>query len=676
MKMMWQRRNPLIIGRHMEEICGVIDDAIVDYKNGKSSFLALKLPFRHTKSDTASRYLPANFIGKFPDDEVIVAAYASPLARTFSRFCRSIMLDPTYQYIYPGIGLAKDQRSVDEWSIEGYHGLTSWLGIGGSITGKGANCIIIDDFFKNRAAAESEVVRNYVWESITNDILTRRAPVCIVIILATPWHVDDAFGRIEKHRKIDPDFPEFREVKLPAFSDKYPTGTLFPERYSKSWYLSQKAILGPYGFAGLMQCDPIARGGNLFEVDKIKYYEGDPPEGLMWCRGWDLASTEKERVDEDPDFTAGVKVGVRWLTLADGENIPEIYVDDVLDGRWASPMRNKIIKAAIVGDGPQTQVAVESFGQYKDAYNEVKKALKGVRKVKKLELPGDKVTKASVLEPPISAGNFYVRKNTTWTEKFIEQLKQFPGAAHDDYVDGTVVGYEGLNPYEKRVWPQLQGRHITELNINWNLTKNNPYASLHYAGLWQKEDLSVWVVLCLWDALKGFLFVYDGFMVEDAIPGAVLPRLIKRARLKDYACEGIVCSPLMWEQKGYTKNVALQYRRELNKVNISAPVREAFNFDEYGSIIEIGQLFDTNMIRVDSKAKSMLLQMMSWVTINRGKNLGSKPDTEDDGYCRALCLIVSELRLQELWTQIIKPILADYNKAELVQKIYESKKIR
>jgi hypothetical protein len=114
----------------------------------------------------------------------------------------------------------------------------------------------------------------------------------------------------------------------------------------------------------------------------------------------------------------------------------------------------------------------------------------------------------------------------------------------------------------------------------------------------------------------------------------------------------------------------------LNKVNISAPVREAFNFDEYGSIIEIGQLFDTNMIRVDSKAKSMLLQMMSWVTINRGKNLGSKPDTEDDGYCRALCLIVSELRRQELWTQIIKPILADYNKAELVQKIYESKKIR
>jgi len=675
MQFLWQRRNPFLIGHHTEEACAVIDKAIEDYRNGISSFLAIKIPFRHGKSDIVSRYLPANFIGKFPDDEVIVAAYASPLVRTFSRFCRNIMLDPLYQYVYPGIGMAKDQRSVDEWGIEGWHGLTSWLGIGGSITGKGGNLIVIDDFFKNRAAAESEVVREYVWESVTNDILTRRAPVCIVIILATPWHVDDVFGRIEEHRKADPDFPEFKEVKLPAFDESYKTGVLFPERFSKQWYYSQKAILGPYGFAGLMQCDPVARGGNIFEVDKVKYYDGEPPDGLVWCRGWDLASKEKERVDEDPDFTDGVKLGARWLTLPDGETIPEIYIDDVIDGRWAAPMRNKTIKSATIGDGYETVVAIESFAAYRDAYEEISKALHGIRKVKGLQLPGNKVAKASVLEAPMAAGNVYIRR-AKWNEKFLKQFREFPGAAHDDIVDATVVAYEGLDPHEKRVWPQFQGRHIIKLDIDWNHVKSNVEGTLHYAGVWQKEDLSVWIVLCLWDAHKGYLFVYDAFMCDNPIPAVVIPELIQRMKLKTHKSEAIVCNKLMWEDKGYTKNTGLQYRRDINSRGITANIKEAFNYDEFASIIEVGQLFDIDRILVESSAKSMVLQFMSWVTIERGKHVGAKPDEEDDGWCRALCLVVSELRRKDQWARVVKPILADYADAEFVQKIYDANKIK
>lgn len=665
---MWQRTNPFIIGRHTEKICEAIDKAIDNYSRGVSSFLAIKIPFRHGKSDIVSRYLPANFIGKYPDDEIIVTGYAYPLVRSFSRFSRGLLKDSRYQLVYPGVFLSREHQSVDDWAIQGRHGEAHWVGLGGPATGKGGSLIVIDDFFKNRREAESEVVRDTVWESVSNDILTRRAPVCIVIILATPWHIDDVFGRIDKKRQENPEFPEFEEIRMPAFSDSYPTGVLFPERFSGAWYRAEKAILGPYASAGLLQCDPIARGGNIFEVDKIKTYE-KAPEGIRWCRGWDLASTEEERVSEDPDYTAGPKVGVRWIPLNDDVMVPEVYVDDLIDGRWAAPKRNERIKETAIGDGPRTQIAVEAYGPYKDAYEEVRKALTGIRIVKKMQLPGDKLSKASVLEPIISAGNFYIKK-APWNERFLEQFRQFPGGAHDDIVDGVVVGFEGHDPYETRIWPQFQERHIMDLNINWNRTKSDPDGILHYASVWQKEDLTIWVILALWDAYKGYLFIYDAFTCGEPIPGMVAPMLIDRMRMKQFKSDAIICNKLMHEEKGFSKNIAIQYRKELQKRKITTRVTEAFNYDEFASMIEVGQLFDMNMIYVDSSVKSFILQVMSWVTVDRGRHKGKRPDVENDGFCRAMCILDSELRRKTRWAQIMKPKFADYNKDKIVQDTY------
>ena len=667
MRMMWQLPDPLIVGQHTEAICEIIDNAITDYQNGKSSYLAIKCCHRHGKSDMVSRYLPANFIGKYPHKSIIVAGYGYSLTRTFSKFCRGLMDDPIYQYIYPGVKVDPKQRALDNWGV-GKFGSTHWIGVGGSITGKTGDLIVLDDFFKSRKEAESEVYRDTVWESVADDIFTRHSPVAIVIILATPWHVDDVFGRIEKKQKENPLFPKFKEVKFPAFDERYKGGVLFPERFPMTWYNAERAFLGPYSSAGLMQCEPIARGGNMFEVDKIKFYD-NPPEGLRWARGWDLASTEEERVAEDPDYTEGVKVGVRWITLQDGSNLPEIYIDDIIEGRWAAPTRDKMIKSAAIGDGTGVEIGVEAFGPYKDAYENIKKALHGVRKVKKLQLPGDKVSKASVLEAPMSAGNVYVRR-AKWNERFLKQFREFPGAAHDDIVDGTVVAFETINPFEKRVWPQFQGRHMINLNIDWDHVKSDEEGTLHYAGIWQKEDLSIWVVLMLWDVYKGFLFIYDAFTCDESIPSVVIPMLIKRMRLRTHKCEAIMCNDLMWEDKGYSKNIGIQYRKEIAKYRIDAKIKESFNYDEYGTIVEMGQLFDNDMVYVEEKSKSLILQLMGWITVDRGKHTGSRPNNEDDGFCRAICLVVSELKKKTKWTDVVPPILTDYAKSQIVQSAY------
>lgn len=668
-KFMWQRPDPFIEGVHNIETCEAIDKAIEKYKNGISSFMLVKIPFRHGKSDIGSRYLPANFIGKFPDDEVIVTAYAYPLVRSFSRFCRDrVMQDPKYQLVYPGVFLAEKNRGADTWGIEGKLGTTSWMGIGGSVTGRGGNLITIDDFCKGRLEAESEVYRETAWESIANDVLTRRAPVCIVIILATPWHVDDIFGRIESKQKEIPEFPNFDEIKFQAFSENYPYGILFPERFNLLWYQSQRAILGPYATAGLLQCDPIARGGNVFEVDKIKYYDS-PPDNIHWVRGWDLAYTEKQRVSEDPDYTVGAKVGVRWVIIGDGERIPQIYVDDIIRGRWAAPMRDKIIKSTTIADGPGVQVSVERYGPQKGAYDEVSKALFGLRVVRGSQMPGDKVSKAAPLEGPMAAGNFFVRK-ASWNEDLIKEFRETPGSKHDDIIDSVAIGFDGHDPFEKRVWPQIQGRHIREFDLNWNKAEANKDGSLHYAGMWQKKDLSIWCVLGLWDAHKGFLFLYDAFQCENSTPSEVIPKLIYHMRLRSYRHEAIVCNGLMWEQKGFSKNTALQYKNEFIKQGVPGKIKEALTYDEFASIIEVGQLFDIDMVYIDSRLNDLILQLFGWVTVDRGRHTGKRPDEENDGYCRALCILVSELRRRSQWIKVMRPKLHDYNITSKVQEVY------
>lgn len=667
---MWQRKDPFVIGNHIEIICDKIDEAFKNFEKEISSYLLFKVPFRHTKSDISSRYLPANFIGKYPDKEVIVTGYAADLVEGFSRDCQNIVKDPRFQHVYPGVHISKEKSSVKHWRIQNRYGKLYWIGLGGPASGKGAELVVVDDLFKGHKEAESEQVRDSTWASLVNDIITRRGPVTIFIVLATPRHVDDQFGRIKELENSDPNFPKFEEIKLPSFDKSYKQGILFPERYSLDWYISMKAFLGEYAFAALMQCDPTIRGGNMFKVDCIKYYTGNAPEGLRWCRGWDPASTEEERASEDPDYTRGALVGLKWKIMGGGVPVPVIYVDDIKGGRWAAPERDAIIEKTTLEDGERVSTALEAYGPYKDTYEHIQKKLRGIKVIIKMQLPGDKVVKASVLEAPIEAGNFYVRGDAPWKETFVKEFTEFPSGKHDDIVDAVVIGYEGHNPDKKRVWPEFENKHIIKFSVDLNKTIKDPDGSMHYAGLWQKKDLTVWVVLALWDAYKGILLIYDAFALENNTK--LIDTMKDKMQLKKYKCHGIICNSLNWENS--TKNIGLQYRREFNTKGLEeVRVRQAFDYDEYASISEISQLFSLNLIIVSDKAYSLALQMFGWNIVDRGKQMGGRPDEENDGFCRALCLIVSDLRKKDKWERIVKPKLADYNRSEFVDRVYNEK---
>jgi predicted phage terminase large subunit-like protein len=454
----WPARDadPFHIGLHTRETCREIDAAILAYKSGVSTFIILTIPPRHGKSEIVSRMLPTRFLGMFPNQEVMVVSYAANLAETFSKDGRKIMRTSEYGRVFPRVSLALDNQGVQEWGVavdsEPAKGKAQFSGMDGGNTGKGAALIVVDDPLKGREEAESALIRDKRWDTFRSDILTRRAPVSIVIVCLTRWHSDDIVGRIEKLQEKDPAFPKFKMLEWPATCEKYEW--LFPERYEPGYYLAQKALIGSYAWASLYMCKPTPREGNILRADKVKILEPDKFDvmtaGQRFARGWDLASGEA-RIKENPDWTSGCKACVRYAkTAMPGVTMPVIFISDYVRGRWEALERNNRIVATAMGDG-EIGLGVEAFGGYKDAYTTVKALLHGIRNVYKSQLPGDKIAKAEILAPIFEAGNVYM-KRAPWNDAVLKQMADFPGGDHDDDVDSLGVAYDVLTKNRPTEW--------------------------------------------------------------------------------------------------------------------------------------------------------------------------------------------------------------------------------
>ena len=441
----WQKLDEdFIVGRHTRAIAARIDQALADFRRGVSTFLVVAVPFRHGKSDLVSRYLPPRFLGLFPSKEVMLATYSASLSHDFSRFGRALMQHPKYSELFPGIGVSAVSASVEHWELrEPERGGMTAVGLGGGLAGRGYALGIVDDVLRNRLEAESKTVRDARWAALTNDFLTRRAPVSITLVVATPWHVDDPLGRIERQMAEDATFPRFEFLRFPAGDlDGEP---LFPERFPDEWYSTQRATLGTYGAAGLLDCAPVSRGGNILAVDSIDICEeGAVPDGLRWGRGWDLASTVKQRVGDDPDYTVGLLGAVQELPPREGSTIPvrHIWVRDVRRLRAEAPERDRAIRQCAEEDGPSVEISGEAVAGYKDTLSNLQDALSGQRRVHKITPRHDLLVRCSAIEPIVEGGCLHIVRGP-WNASLIEELQAFPGR-HDDQLAALLTLWEGL----------------------------------------------------------------------------------------------------------------------------------------------------------------------------------------------------------------------------------------
>lgn len=435
MNYVWWMPSPLIEGKHTRAICEALDRAVERFLAGQSTFLDISVPFRHGKSDIVSRAFPSYFLARCAEREpdVIMSGYGAELVESFSRDTKRIIQSEAYKVLFPGSQLARGANNLSAWSMAGSSGKVTVAGLGGALTGKGCALGILDDYCKTRAEALSQRYRDRTWDSFSVDFLTRRAPVSIIIVCATPWHVDDIRGRMRKAEASNPDFPRFEQLRYPA---KDPDGKLlFLERFPESWYREQYATLGKMA-AGLLDCSPTLEGGNRFDTSKIRIHSdpADFPQG-RYVRAWDLASSAKERDKDDPDWTVGE------LGCVTFENkVPHLWIRDVAYIQAEAPRRDALMQSTARTDGPGVPVYVEAFGGYKDAFTTLKQVLTGISVVLPAQLPGDKSAKLSPLEPIFDAGNIHLMRGP-WNAPFIRQFNEFPDGAHDDFCDPAAIIY-------------------------------------------------------------------------------------------------------------------------------------------------------------------------------------------------------------------------------------------
>ena len=272
----WSQPGPFKVGRHTRAFCEWFDRAVERWERGESSFCLFNCPPRHGKSELCN-YAAAYFLGRESQWEPseIYTGYGFSLVQRFSRNIQAIIRSEAYRALFPEVRLDPRNRAVDTWRIDGSHGFFTATGLGGSLTGKGGHLLIVDDYCKSSEEAESEVYREKTWEAFSTDFFTRQmAPAAIVVVVATPWHMDDLTCRIRRRVREDADFPKFDELCFPAVCDEWET--LFPEFLDASWYGHQRATLGPQKWAALFLCNPIGDGMRLFRDEWIHQYSTVP----------------------------------------------------------------------------------------------------------------------------------------------------------------------------------------------------------------------------------------------------------------------------------------------------------------------------------------------------------------------------------------------------------------
>lgn len=437
--------------------------------------LILSLPPRHSKSELASRNLPAWGFGQNPDYEIISCSYADALASRMNRDCQRIMESPIYREIFPNTRIQdlryKEMREMplydddgneieirgnalknnSVFQIVGRRGVYRSAGVGGGITGMGFERGLIDDPFKDAKEAKSYAVREGVWEWYGSVFYTRKTPTAKICVIMTRWHEDDLAGKLLESMKEE-NSEQYTVLNLPAICDN-PNEVdpavleelglearkigepLDGNRYDIPMLNRIRLTIGEKAWNALYQGKPSPDEGELFKVANIKILKAIPPNVTRWIRYWDKAGTEGGKGAQ----TAGALVGI---TSAN-----EVILADVISGRWAAPEREKIIKQTAELDGKKVHVWVEQepgSGGKESAENTVRNLQGYTCKIEKVT--GDKVTRAEPLSCQVEIGNFYVVEGDYLhgQEGAMQQFRMFPNGKLKDMIDATGGAYNKL----------------------------------------------------------------------------------------------------------------------------------------------------------------------------------------------------------------------------------------
>jgi len=229
-------------------------------ERGEIKRLMIFMPPRHGKSELASKSFPAWFLGRNPLKQIIACSYNSELAGDFGRSVRNIVNSQEYSNIFNDVTLSPDNKAADRWQTN-RGGVYVSAGVGSSMTGRGADILLIDDPTKDRAEADSPTVRQRVWDWWTSTAYTRLMPGGAIIIIQTRWHMDDLSGRLLKEAEKGGE--QWDVLSLPAIDKD--NEALWPEWFPLGALKKIKTVIGSRDWSALYQQDPAGDDKSGFD---------------------------------------------------------------------------------------------------------------------------------------------------------------------------------------------------------------------------------------------------------------------------------------------------------------------------------------------------------------------------------------------------------------------------
>jgi predicted phage terminase large subunit-like protein len=398
-------------------------------ERGEIKKLIIEVPPRHGKTELTSKKFTAWALGRNPNRRIIITSYSASLAENNSRCTRNIVEDKKYSIVFPQVKTCQDSRAVDEWNIADAKGGMIAAGVGGSITGYGADIFIIDDPVKNQEEAESEVRREMVWGWYQSVVRTRLEPRAAQIIIMTRWHQKDLVGKILEEQK------DWDVVHLPATAKgndqlgRAEGAALWPQRYDVEALASIKHDVGSRVWYALYDGSPVDPESALIKRHWIQYYEHLPLKTKRYG-GIDTATSKKTAADNTS--LVDVCKDMEGFLLVDDVFLDHISVTGFAKFVSTSHKEKKYRRINL-----ELNNAGEAIKQRCD---EVGREDKTHPPVTGITTDTDKVVRLMEYQHLIENGTIRFRSGNPRVAKLIDHLVNFSGKESDDDDDIDALG--------------------------------------------------------------------------------------------------------------------------------------------------------------------------------------------------------------------------------------------
>jgi predicted phage terminase large subunit-like protein len=420
----------------------LLADRLEACRTGRIKRLLICLPPRHLKSLCASIAFPAWMLGHDPSRRIICASYSIELAGKLAGDCRAVMESSWYRAAFPDLRLASATELELATTARGFRLTTS---IGGTLTGRGGDVIVIDDPLK-AGDALSEPRRTAVNDWFRNTLYSRldNKAAGVIIVVTQRLHVDDLVGYLLSTGE------HWDLLQLPAIAiteERYELaeGTvlsrragaaLHPEREPLAVLEAIRRTLGSYEFAAQYQQEPVPLEGGLIKAAWLRRYAAAPERqsGDLVTQSWDTASKSGELND--------YSVCATWLRRGQ-----EHYLLDVFRARLDYPELRRAVVRLKQAFAPDV-VLIEDKGSGIQLIQD----LRAEGRVRPIAIApeGDKVTRMYTQTHKLEAGRVLLPERAPWLDEFVGEVLAFPHGWHDDQVD-AMSQYLFWEPSRRRV---------------------------------------------------------------------------------------------------------------------------------------------------------------------------------------------------------------------------------